>query len=121
MSLLIAPFNPHPNPVNHLSLFCLHNFAFTRFSWNIIGIIYSKTFQIVFFHLKYGFKILPSFTWLDISFIFINSAVSIVCVYYCSSFHLLGIHLQANLGLFQVLAIINKAAIKKHVQVFVWI
>ena len=87
ISLLIASFHPHPNPVNHLFLFCLHNFAFTGFSWNIIVIIYRETFQIALFHLKYGFKIIPSLALLDISFIFINSAVSIPCVYHCSSFH----------------------------------
>ena len=110
ISLLIASFHPHPNPVNHLFLFCLHNFAFTGFSWNIIVIIYRETFQIALFHLKYGFKIIPSLALLDISFIFINSAVSIPCVYHCSSFHSLGIHLEQIL---EVFAIINKAAIKK--------
>ena len=80
ISLLIASFHFHPSTVNHLSLFCLHNFAFTGFSWNIVVIIYRETFQIALFHLKYGFKILPSLPLLDISFTFINSAVSILCV-----------------------------------------
>ena len=57
------------------------------------------------------------FSWLDTSFLFSAEYYSIVWMY-----HSLFIYAptEGHVGYFQVLAIINKATINIHLQVFVW-
>ena len=67
---------------------------------------------------KVHLSFLHLFSWLNSSFLFSTEKYSIVLMYYSPFIHSPS---EGHLGCFQDLAIMNKAAVSVHMQVFVWI
>ena len=116
-TLCASPIHPSlPKPWHSLIFLLSPKF---RLLQNVIELeSYSiYPFQIGFFHLVICICFLDAFSLLDNSFLFRAEWYSIVWTY-----HSLFIHspTEGCLSCFQVFAIMNKAAIKTHEQVFVW-
>ena len=117
---LSLPATPLPHrPLATTDLFyCLHSFALSRVSYNCNHTVCSLFRLASFTEYNTPLRFLHIFSWLDSSFLFSTQYCSIVWMY-----HSLLVHSPAegHLGRFQILAIMNKAAINICVQVFVWI
>lgn len=85
--------------------YCLHSFTFSRisYSWNHTACISYRLLSLGNVYLRF----LHVFSWPDSSFLFSADNIPLSG---CTTVYL-SIHLLKDLGCFQVLAIINKAAI----------
>ena len=101
-----------PTPGNHWSFYCLYSFAFSRMSHSL------WTFQVGFFHSViciWGSSM--TFQGLKVYFFSVLNNIPLsgyTTVYFIHS------PTEGHLGCFQVLTIMNKAAINIPVQTFMW-
>ena len=108
------PFLFLPNIWQPLNFLLSPYLAFLEYP-RIVGIIRMWPFQICFFHLAICIYHPSMFSWLDSSFLFITEQHSLVQIY-----HNLFIHspIEGHPACYQVLAVMNKASVNIHVQVF---